>query len=49
MAIVLLMPLAFYNLDVLAGGRSILGKTILVFFGLASGYYFGKSLEKQRV
>ena len=49
MAIVLLMPLAFYNLDVLAGGRSILGKTILVFFGLVSGYYFGKSLEKQRV
>ena len=49
MAIVLLMPLAFYNLDVLAGGRSVLGKTILVFFGLASGYYFGKSLEKQRV
>ena len=34
MAIVLLMPLAFYNLDVLAGGRSVLGKTILVFFGL---------------
>ena len=25
LAIVLLMPLAFYNLDILAGGRSILG------------------------
>ena len=47
LAIVLLMPLAFYNLDILAGGRSILGKSILTFFGLLSGYYFGKSLEKQ--
>ena len=47
LAIVLLMPLAFYNLDILAGGRSILGKSILTFFGLISGYYFGKSLEKQ--
>jgi len=28
LAIVLLMPLAFYNLDILAGGRSILGKSI---------------------
>ena len=42
LAIVLLMPLAFYNLDILAGGRSILGKSILTFFGLLSGYYFGK-------
>ena len=49
LAIVLLMPLAFYNLDILAGGRSILGKSILTFFGLISGYYFGKSLEKQEV
>ena len=48
LAIVLLMPLAFYNLDVLAGGRSLLGKSILVFFGLISGYYFGNSLEKER-
>ena len=48
LAIVLLMPLAFYNLDVLAGGRSFLGKIILVFFGLISGYYFGNSLEKER-
>ena len=48
LAIVLLMPLAFYNLDILAGGRSILGKSILTFFGLISGYYFGASLDKQR-
>ena len=47
LAIVLLMPLAFYNLDILAGGRSILGKSILTFSGLLSGYYFGKKLEKQ--
>ena len=33
LAIVLLMPLAFYNLDVLAGGRSILGKIILTLYG----------------
>ena len=48
LAIVLLMPLAFYNLDILAGGRSVLGKSILTFFGLLSGYYFGKTLDKQR-
>ena len=47
LAIVLLMPLAFYNLDILAGGRSILGKSILTFFGLISGYYFGKKKKKQ--
>tara|TARA_B100001248_G_scaffold118094_1_gene88301 strand:+ start:604 stop:1053 length:450 start_codon:yes stop_codon:yes gene_type:complete len=48
LAIVLLMPLAFYNLDILAGGRSILGKFILTLFGLISGYFFGTSLDKQR-
>ncbi len=48
LAIVLLMPLAFYNLDILAGGRSILGKSILTLFGLLSGYYFGTTLDKQR-
>ena len=48
LAIVLLMPLAFYNLDILAGGRSVLGKSILTFFGLLSGYYFGTTLENQR-
>jgi hypothetical protein len=42
------MPLAFYNLDILAGGRSILGKSILTLFGLISGYFFGTSLDKQR-
>ena len=41
LAIVLLMPFAFYNLDILAGGRSVLGKTILTFIGLLSGYYSG--------
>ena len=48
LAIVLLMPLAFYNLDILAGGRSVLGKSILTLFGLISGYFFGTSLDKQR-
>tara|TARA_Y100000816_G_scaffold257863_1_gene212337 strand:- start:223 stop:675 length:453 start_codon:yes stop_codon:yes gene_type:complete len=48
LAIVLLMPLAFYNLDILAGGRSALGKSILTLFGLISGYFFGASLDKQR-
>ena len=48
LAIVLLMPLAFYNLDILAGGRSTLGKSILTLFGLISGYFFGASLDKQR-
>tara|TARA_Y100001935_G_scaffold247321_1_gene243092 strand:- start:328 stop:789 length:462 start_codon:yes stop_codon:yes gene_type:complete len=49
LAIVLLMPLAFYNLDILAGGRSVLGKSILTFFGFMSGYFFGKTLEKNRI
>ena len=44
LAIVLLMPLAFYNLDILAGGRSITGKTILSLYGFVSGYFFGASL-----
>ena len=48
LAIVLLMPLAFYNLDILAGGSSIFGKFVLTFFGLLSGYYFGKTLDRQR-
>ena len=37
-------PLAFYNLDILAGGRSITGKTILFLYGFVSGYFFGASL-----
>ena len=45
LAIVLLMPLAFYNLDILAGGRSITGKTILSLYGFVSGYFFGASLS----
>ena len=48
LAIVLLMPLAFYNMDILAGGRSIFCKSILTFYGLVCGYYFGKTLDKQR-
>ena len=47
LAIVLLMPLAFYNLDVLAGGRSILGKIILTLYGFLSGYFFGTTLKKR--
>ena len=47
LAIVLLMPLAFYNLDILAGGRSILGKIILTVYGFLSGYFFGTFLEKR--
>ena len=45
LAIVLLMPLAFYNLDLIAGARTVLGKTILILCGFLSGYYFGSRLE----
>ena len=45
LAIVLLMPLAFYNLDLIAGARTVLGKTILILCGFLSGYYFGSKLE----
>ena len=45
LAIVLLMPLAFYNLDLIAGARTALGKTILILCGFLSGYYFGSKLE----
>jgi hypothetical protein len=47
LAIVLLMPLAFYNLDILAGARSILGKSILTFYGFLSGYFFGSISQKK--
>jgi hypothetical protein len=47
LAIVLLMPLAFYNLDILAGARSILGKSVLTFYGFLSGYFFGSVLKKK--
>ena len=45
LAIVLLMPLEFYNLDLIAGARTALGKTILILCGFLSGYYFGSRLE----
>ena len=45
LAIVLLMPLAFYNLDLIAGARTAIGKTILILCGFLSGYYFGSRLE----
>ena len=45
LAFVLLMPLAFYNLDLIAGARTALGKTILILCGFLSGYYFGSRLE----
>ena len=42
--IVLLMPLAFYNLDLIAGARSTLGKLFLVISGILGGYFFGVNL-----
>ena len=47
LAIVLLMPLAFYNLDLIAGARTTLGNTILILCGLLSGYYFGSKIENK--
>jgi hypothetical protein len=47
LAIVLLMPLAFYNLDLIAGARTTLGKIILILCGLLSGYYFGSKIENK--
>ncbi|MDG2061280.1 MAG: hypothetical protein P8J93_05655 [SAR86 cluster bacterium] len=40
-AIVLMMPLAFYNLDLIAGARSLYGKIYLIFSGILGGYLFG--------
>jgi hypothetical protein len=40
-AIVGLMPLAFYNLDLIAGARTLFGKGYLIFTGMIAGYYFG--------
>ncbi|MDE0875558.1 MAG: hypothetical protein OSA80_02890 [Porticoccaceae bacterium] len=40
-AIVGLMPLALYNLDLIAGARSLLGKVYLICSGMIAGYYFG--------
>ena len=47
LAIVLLMPFAFYNLDLIAGARTTLGKIILILCGLLSGYYFGSKIENK--
>jgi len=40
-AIVGLMPLAFYNLELIAGARTFVGKGYLIFTGVIAGYYFG--------
>lgn len=39
-AIVVLMPMAFYNLDLIAGARTVLGKCCLIAGGAVSGYFF---------
>ena len=44
-AIVVLMPLAFYNLDLIAGARTLWGKLCLIFGGAIAGYYFGAQLS----
>ena len=44
-AIVVLMPLEFYNLDLLPGGRTFAGKVTLGICGLISGYYFGSKIQ----
>lgn len=41
LAIVALMPLAFYHLDLIAGARTLGGKVYLVLAGMIAGYYFG--------
>jgi hypothetical protein len=45
-AIVVLMPLAFYDMDLIAGARSLVGKGVLIFGGLVAGYYFGSKLKQ---
>ena len=44
-AIVALMPLAFYNLDLIAGARTLWGKLCLILGGAIAGYYFGAQLS----
>ncbi len=44
--IVVLMPLAFYNLDLLPGARTLIGKVFLGVCGIASGFYFGSALRE---
>jgi hypothetical protein len=45
-AIVVLMPLAFYNLDLIAGARTSLGKGIIIIGGMIAGCYFGVKSKK---
>ena len=47
-AIVVLMPLAFYNLDLLPGARTLIGKMFLGACGIASGFYFGSTLKDKK-
>ena len=47
LALVLLMPLAFYDLDILDGGRSITGTTLHYIYGLVSGDFFGVSFSTE--
>ena len=46
--IVILMPLEFYNLDLLPGARTFLGKMSLGACGMVSGFYFGSSLKERK-
>jgi len=46
LAIVALMPMAFYNLDLIAGARTLAGRVYLVVAGLIAGYYFGSHIQK---
>ena len=46
LAIVALMPLAFYNLDLIAGARTLAGKIYLVCAGMLAGYYFASQPQK---
>ena len=46
--IVVLMPLAFYNLDLLPGARTLIGKTFLGVCGILSGLYFGSALKEKK-
>tara|TARA_B100001146_G_C16060578_1_gene381961 strand:+ start:302 stop:751 length:450 start_codon:yes stop_codon:yes gene_type:complete len=48
-AIVLLMPLAFYNLDLIAGARSIYGKGFLIISGMLGGHLFGCMIKSREV
>jgi len=47
--IILLMPLAFYNLDLISGARSLLGKVFLILSGMFGGYLFGSMPKSTEV